>query len=51
MLSLLAGSSTFCKVGQPGLQGRAAGTHSWQKTLLGKAGTATDLDGVPLVYT
>lgn len=29
----------------------AAGTHTWQKTLLGKAATATDLDGVPLVYT
>lgn len=31
--------------------GNAAGMHSWQKTLLGKAGTATDLDGATLVYT
>lgn len=31
--------------------GSASGIHTWQKTLLGKAGTVPDLDGVSLVYT
>lgn len=47
--SLLA-SSVLWKVDQHWLWLRAAGTRFWQKTVLGKSGTTTDLDVVALAY-